>query len=323
VSEQATHNPNWSPDLVIRAIRRSLGLVALSYTPYFAELFDDRLIQRVRHPSEMDFEPSGVTRPWPIEAVGKRYFVPGSVQDLVDYTSCVIACCPQIEDAWKRIGADTDVGPPMQAELAMGRIGEKPWKQYWNEFHRRSRDIADSGYSWVLNADIEACAARIDGEALALTLSDWKADPDAIRIFGAMQQAWHRFGFTGLPVIGTFSLLNRVYLLDVEQCLRRKDIIFVRNLDDFRLFCRSETERVSAQTAIRDCLAKRGLKLNERKSHFEPFGAPRSSSRRWWLIIKGKGRYGLFRPFLVRLTRHRALRPFCLLMLRAMVRRSG
>lgn len=323
MSERAQHDSNWSPELVVRAVRRSLGLVALSYTPYFAELFDERLIQRVRHPSEMDHDPSGVTRPWPIEAVGKRYFVPGNAQDLVDYTSCIIACCPQIEEAWKRIGVDADVGPPMQAELAMGRIGEKPWNQYWNEYHRRSRDIADSGYSWVLNADIEACAARIDADALALTLSDWNADPDAIRIFKAIQQAWRRFGFTGLPVIGTFSLLNRVYLLDVEQCLHHKNIIFIRNLDDFRLFCRSETEQEATQTAIRDCLARRGLKLNERKSRFEPFGKPRSSSRRWWLIIKGKGRYGLLRPVLVRLTHYRVFRPFCLLVLRAMVRRSG
>lgn len=255
--------------------------------------------------------------------MGKRYFIPGGVQDLLDYTSCVVACCPNILDAWKRIGPDADVGPPSLDELAEGRVGEKPWNHYWNEYHRRSREISHSGYPWVLNADIEACASRIDGEALAQTLSGWGADEDAVRIYTGMQQAWRGFGFSGLPVVGTFSLLNRVYLLEVEQCLRGKGIAFIRNLDDFRLFCRSATDQEPTQTAIRECLAERGLSLNERKSHFERFGRPRSASRRWWLIIRGKGRYGFFRPVLVRLTKYRLLRPFCLRMLKAMVSRPG
>lgn len=321
VSGNSVLNLEWSPGNVVRAIRRSLGLVALSYTPYFPELFDDRLINRVKHPSEIDFDPDNVARPWPIDAVGKRYFVPGSADDLINYTSCVIACCPQIERAWELSGPDEDNGPPARDELAQGRIGEWPWKQYWNEFHRHSGRIANSGYPWVLNADIEACAAKIDAGILAHLLSEWGSDPSAVRIFATMHQSWHQFGFSGLPVIGTFSLLTRAYLLEVEQCLRSRDIVFLKNIDDFRLFCKAPDQHESLRLAISDCLAVRGMRLNESKTRFEQFGTPHATSRRWRSIFKGKFRYGLVRPFLVRLTNYRMLRTVCLLLLKAMARR--
>jgi hypothetical protein len=323
VNDPSMPCPNWTPENVVRAIRRSLGLVALSYTPYFSELFDDRLIGRIKHPADIDFDPARVARPWLIEAAGKRYFVPGSAQDLIHYTSCVIACCPQIKHAWELTGPDADNGPPAQDELALGRIGERPWKHYWNEFHRRSGSIANSGYPWVLNADIESCAAMIDGEGLAELLSEWGSDPDAVRIFAAMHRAWHHFGFSGLPVTGTFSLLNRAYLMEVEQCLHGRGIVFLRSVDDFRLFCKTPAEQESMRLAIRNCLATRRLRLNESKTRFEQFGGPRSTSRCWRLIIRGKARYGLIRPALVRLTACRVLRPFCLSMLWALVSRPA
>ena len=81
----------------------------------------------------------------------------------------------------------------------------------------------------MLNVDIESCAAMIDGQVLAKILSAWGSDPSAVRIFAAMHRAWHHLGFSGLPVTGTFSLLNRAYLLEVEQCLRGRGIVFLRN----------------------------------------------------------------------------------------------
>ncbi len=319
----STSHQDWSAENVVRAIRRSLGSVALSYTPYFSELFDDRLINRVKHPAEIDFDSDNVAQPWRIEAAGKQYFVPGSTEDLINYTSCVIACCPQIKQAWELSGPSEDCGPPSRIELALNRIGEGPWKNHWNEFHRRSDRIANSGYPWVLNADIETCASIINTEILANLLSEWGSDPDAVRIFASMHRAWHQFGFPGLPVTGTFSLLSRAYLLEVEQCLRGRGILFLKNIDNFRLFCKLPEEQELLQLAIRDSLAMRGMRLNESKYQFHQFGTARASSRRWRLILKGKGRYGFVRPFLVRLIRYRMLRPICLFLLRAMVRRPG
>jgi hypothetical protein len=310
----------WSPDRVVRAIRHSLGRVAQSYTPYFPELFDEGLAKRVRHPADIDFDPARVGRPWPIKAAGKRYFVPGSFDDLIHYTSCVIACCPAIERAWADSGVSEDCGPPTRDELAQGLVGEAPWKQYWNEFHRRSREIAKAGYPWVLNADIENCAAAIDGEKLADLLLEWGCDRDAVRIFGDIQRAWRGFGFPGLPVTGTFSLLTRAYLLEVEQRLRDREIIFLRTIDDFRLFSRTRREQEAMIMAIVDCLAVRDLRLNESKTRFEQFGGAGATSRRRLLIIRGKGRYGLVRPLLVRLTARRMLRWFSLFLLQKMVK---
>ncbi len=297
--------------------------MALSYTPYFPELFDDGLIKRVKHPAEIDFDPARVARPWPIEAVGKRYFVSGSADDLIHYTSCVIACCPENARAWSHSGPSSDRGPPSWDALALGRVGERPWKQYWNEFHRRSGRIASSGYPWVLNADIEYCAATVDGAVLADLLAEMGSDPSAVRIFAATHRAWHQFGFPGLPVTGTFSLLTRAYLLEVEQCLRSRGIIFLKTIDDFRLFCKSPDEYESLLLGLRDCLAVRGMRLNESKNRFQQFGGPHATSRRWRLILKGKVRYGLVRPLLVRLSRLRMLRPICLFLLKAMVKRPA
>ncbi len=308
---------------MLRAVRRSLGRVALSYAPYFPALFDEPLSRRIRHPSEIDFDPARVAAPWPIHAAGKRYFVPGCLEDLLDYTSCAVAVCPAIRRAWRHTGTAADCGPPSWDELWMGRVGERPWKAYWNEFHRRSRAIADSGYRWVLNADIERCAERIDAGVLARLLAEWDADPDAVRVFAAMHRTWVACGYPGLPVIGTFGLLTRLYLLSVEDCLYRHGIPFLRSIDDFRLFCRSPDDEEPALRVLRESLAARGLRLNESKQMFQQHGTPQASWRRWRLIVKGKVRYGSLRPVLVRLTRWRLLRPLALAWLRRMVRRPG
>ena len=321
MSGDSTRYRGWTAESVVRAVRRSLGLVALSYAPYFPELFDEELINRIKHPAEIDFDPAKVVRPLAIEAAGRRYYVPGSADDLINYTSCVIACSPQIGYSWDRSGSDEDTGPPTRDELALGRIGEKPWKRYWNEFHRRSGRIVGSGYPWVLDTDIQNCAAEIDGRTLAKLLSDWGSDPSAIQIFSTMHQVWRRFGFFGLPVIGTFSLLTRAYLLEVEQCLRGRGIVFLKNIDDFRLFCESPDERESLQRAISDCLALRGLRLNRDKTWFYRFGGPRAGSRRWRLILRGKFRYGVVRPILARSTTYSIVRPISLRLLQARMKR--
>jgi len=311
----------WSEELVLRAMRRSLGRVALSYAPYFPALFDQTLGARIRHPSDIEFDPARVAAPWPIHAAGKRYFVPGCHEDLLDYTSCVIAVCPAIRRAWSHAGTTADCGPPSWDELQRGRVGELPWKTYWKELHRRSGAYAAAGYRWVLSADIERCAERIDAGVLARLLTEWDADPDAVRIFAAMHRAWADHAYTGLPVIGTFGLLTRLYLLSVEDCLHRNGILLLRSIDDFRVFCRSAEDEGAALHLLRESLAARGLRLNESKSMFQLFGTPQAFWRRWRLIVRGKLRYGLVRPGLVRLTRWRPLRPFALALLRRMVRR--
>jgi len=312
---------HWSEELVLRAIRRSLGQVALSYTPYFPALFDEALGRHARPPSAVEIDPSRVAAPWPIQAAGKRYFVPGSLADLLDYTSCVVALCPAIRRAASDAGTSADCGPPSWDELQAGSVGERPWKAYWNGFHRRSNAYAAAGYPWVLNADIERCAESIDAGRLARQLSEWDADADAVRGFADLHRAWAERGYRGLPVIGTFGLLTRFYLLPVEATLHRHGIPFVRSIDDFRLFCRSPDEREAALRLLRESLAARGLRLNERKLRFQRHGTPEAFGRRWRLILKGKVRYGSLRPVLVRLTRWRPARPLALACLSRMVRR--
>lgn len=313
----------WSEELVLRAIRRSLGLVALSYTPYFPALFDGSLGRRVRPPSAIELDPARVAAPWPIQAAGKRYFVPGRLEDLVDYTSCVIALGPAIRRAASAVGTSADCGPPSWDELQAGRVGERPWKSYWNEFHRRSDAYAAAGHPWVLNADIERCAESIDAGALARLLGDWDADADAVRVFAAIHRAWADRGFRGLPVIGTFALLTRFFLHPVEATLHRHGLPFLRSIDDFRLFCRTPDDREAAVRLLRESLAARGLRLNEHKHRFQRHGTPQAFWRRWRLIVKGKVRYGAVRPVLVRLTRWRSSRPIALAALRCMVRRPA
>jgi hypothetical protein len=216
----------------------------------------------------------------------------------------VIECVDAIDRAWKEVGADRDCGPPDPDELSAGRLGKGPWKRYWNEFHRRSGAIAGQGRPWVLNPDIENCAGEIDADRLADVLAGLGAPTESVQDFARMHQAWRRHGFPGLPVCGTFSLLTRAWLLDVERCLQARGFEFLRSIDDFRLFCASTDEQDDALDALTTCLNARGMRLNPAKSRFERFGTPQSTSRRWRLIFRGKGRYGYLRPVLVWLVSH-------------------
>lgn len=322
-TNEAGSRPGWSVAGVLRALRCPRGLVTLSWTDYFPQIFDDDLAARVRHPSEISFDPAAVAVPYRIPVRNKRFYVPGRLEDLVDYVSCVVACYDGIRTAWQTSGCEEDCGPPRLQELEQGSLGEEPWDSYWNAMHSRVNDLVAAGYPWVLNADVESCAESIDTTVLSKLLAECGSDPDAVRILDAMHQAWRDAGFAALPVFGTFGLLLRLYLLEVERTLREQGILFARVLDDFRILCRSPEEKDSMLEVLERALALRGLRLNEGKTFIYRPADNEAAARRWLARIRGKVKLGIARPVLVRSLRWEPARPAAFALLEVLNRKSA
>src|SRR5713226_5170809 len=81
---------SWSPALVAAGVRHPMNTRMYAEAPYLAELYRDDLESRVVHPANLDkrdFAP-----PLLLHRGLKRWYLPGSADDLVLHTSCVVAC---------------------------------------------------------------------------------------------------------------------------------------------------------------------------------------------------------------------------------------
>src|ERR1700736_3049598 len=81
----------WSTRFVAAAIRHPINVRLYAEAPYLAELYRDDLEERIAHPSSVvrrDF-----ATPFLLPRGLKRRYLPGSADDLILHTSCVVACC--------------------------------------------------------------------------------------------------------------------------------------------------------------------------------------------------------------------------------------
>jgi hypothetical protein len=296
--------------------------VDLSWTPWFAELFQPQLVSRVVPPSEMRIDPGKMAPPAIIRPGANRYHMPGCLDDLLNYVSCVVACHAAIHRAWVTLGAGEDCGPPDHLESEHGSFGDGPWRKYWIELSRRLAMLADiTQPAWVLHLDVVQCAASLDPAVLSGLLHRWQADEAAIEHLEVMHRAWNRRGEPGLPVTSTFSMLQRLYFLDIDRELRERGIRHVRIIDDFRIICRAPDEREQALRTVAEVLANRGLRLNLQKQLFYRHGSSDAAWQRRRLAIAGKLNRGLVRPAVVATVRWPAARPAAFALLTWMGRR--
>jgi hypothetical protein len=305
----------WSPRFVAAAIRHPVSVRMYSEAPYLAELYGNDLETRIFHPANA--EPRDIARPFLLRRGLKHRYLPGSADDLILHTSCVIACCSAVVRYMPADSDAFDCGPPLLRELSAGSFGfHHTMQYYWTRLGQMIERHPSGDFSHALFADVAQCIENIDLGQMWGLLREAGADECALRWLERLHDSWQQSGCRGLPMTPGFMVLLKLYLTSVDDRLRSHGFHFGRLQDDFRVLCHDESEARHALSVLSGALASRGLTLNEKKTHiFNREEIKRSWQRRRVDLARIFGQ-GIGQPALSDALSFPVLRPPALLLLR-------
>jgi hypothetical protein len=300
----------WMARLFMDLLLSTPNVRLYSIAPYLPELYTT---SPPLPPAAWMDEP--VAAPFRILHGGNLYFLPGSAQDLRLYLTCVAASIPSMLNV-PGVESPEDLAPPAFAALAAGSTGgHRAMRQAWQRLNAIVERRLSASDCTVLTVDIEDFGGSIDTHRLLQSLRQCGADPAALRHLARFHESWQSHGCPGLPLTGAVSILSKLVLSELDQELRVRGFDFVHIQDDYRIFCDSRAQAVTALEVVTRVTTRMGLTLNASKTRLL---SPGKASRKW-LQQQNSGRLfreGLLRPLLGESLRFRLLRPISIPLLR-------
>lgn len=144
---------------------------------------------------------------------------------------------------------------------------------------RYLRQLHESGFRWVFDADIRACFDSIDHGRLFERLATWLGPTSPLvewlRLWVAAP-VWDGADVSrlscGIPQGSPLSPLLANFFLDAfDRRLRAANVKFVRYADDFLVLTRTPFDLGAARQLVFDALAELGLQLNLDKTRTTTF----------------------------------------------------
>jgi len=139
----------------------------------------------------------------------------------------------------------------------------------YDSFRQRSSELSrDRIGKWKVVTDISNFFDRISNHSLENHLLDLGCNKKYVSLVREMLYFWagDRRSY-GIPVGSDASrILSEAVLLDVDAKLKNYGIVFVRYVDDFRIFSETKAEALKAIEILTNLLADEGLSLNNRKT---------------------------------------------------------
>jgi hypothetical protein len=192
------------------------------------------------------------------------------IADQVLYSALVQVLRSPIQDAlaWR------DGHPDYSYTLRRAQDGIKWFENVfrrWKAFDAHSIDLIDQGFTYVLTADIAGYYEQIDLFTLRSDLNGLGVNAHALEALTKALHRWARVPRRGLPQgYSPSDLLGKLYLNAVDLTLRNDGLTHKRWVDDFRVFCRSESEVRGALVLLSEALGRRGLVLQSAKTKIMP-----------------------------------------------------
>lgn len=295
----------WSRRFVADLIRNRYNARIYFSAPYLSELFADGFAARIVRPDAIAI--GDVSPPLRIVHAAKEYFIPGTADDLVAYTSSVVACVPTLLGT-VLADAPEDYGPPSFRQMQEGSCGRPGFmRAQWRRLDARTRRHLDTNRPVVV-ADIREFGRSVDTGLIVRKLAESGADRHALAHLHRFYSAWNACGAAGLPLTGCVSIMSKVVLADADAALRRGNVDFARIQDDYRLFADDDDDAARAVEALQGAIGGVGLSLNPVKTTIlRPGGT--SEAWRTFHAVRRLFRLGVARPLLGDLLRWRISRP--------------
>ncbi|MCG8467730.1 MAG: hypothetical protein MJB57_05895 [Gemmatimonadetes bacterium] len=297
----------WSASKVIALARHPCNVRMYADAPYIKELFRDDAAERVRHPAS----PGAleVAPPLRLSSDAKPYYLPGSARDLLLHTSCMLAVSADV-GRFLDPGSDRhDLAPPSRSDLMSGSFGEEATMvAAWSRVSEATTRALTHGYTHVLLADVRQCIANIRADRVTRLLRRAGADADAVCVLERLHEAWHAAGCRGIPLTAGFRILIKPYLKRADDALADAGVAFVRLQDDFRVFCRGETEVRERLATLTDVVSACGFELNDAKTLVLSRRQLRWAPKPRWMRLRHKLADGVLRPLLSDALQHTPVR---------------
>ena len=165
------------------------------------------------------------------------------------------------------------LSPIYEKKFSENSYGFRP-KRSAHDALKRIKEIADEGYTWVVDLDLEKYFDTVNQSKLIQILSEEIKDGDVISLIhkylksGIMIDEIKVKSDKGVPQGGPLSpLLANIYLNEADQELEKWGYKFVRYADDMLIFARNRKAVERYYKRVKNLLeGKLKLKVNEEKT---------------------------------------------------------
>lgn len=188
------------------------------------------------------------------------------IQDQIVYSAAVRVACPFIRETLRWEGDHPDFAYRLR-DNDNHTEWFKPHYPQWKEFDARSLEVMERGRPFIAVADIAGYYEMIDLFILRSDLMSLGIDREVIQLILDCLHRWARVQKRGIPQgFSPSDLLGKLYLNAVDHSLRAEGLVHMRWVDDFRIFCRTESEARKALLILAETLGNRGLVFQSAKS---------------------------------------------------------
>lgn len=153
------------------------------------------------------------------------------------------------------------LSPIYEKKFSENSYGFRP-KRSAHDALKRIKEIADEGYTWVVDLDLEKYFDTVNQSKLIQILSEEIKDGDVISLI-------HKYLKSGIMIEGgpLSPLLANIYLNEADQELEKWGYKFVRYADDMLIFARNRKAVERYYKRVKNLLeGKLKLKVNEEKT---------------------------------------------------------
>lgn len=163
--------------------------------------------------------------------------------------------------------------PIFEREFAEHSYGFRP-RRSAQQAVARVEELLQSGYTWIVDADLKGYFDSIPQEALLEMVSQRVSDRRVLRLIeqslkaGVMEEmkGWQPTE-QGTPQGGVLSpLLANIYLNPLDHQMAQKGYRMTRYADDFVIQCRSRQEAQEALETVKQWVIQAGLRLHPEKT---------------------------------------------------------
>lgn len=182
---------------------------------------------------------------------------------------------PTIRDRVVQMAAKIVLEPIFEADFLPSSFGYRP-KREATDAMEKIRNLANQGYNYVLDADIENYFGSINHEKLLEAVGQRISDQKVMKLIrkwlkaGVVEEGNYFSSGLGTPQGGVISpLLSNIYLhrLDEEWENHHKTLgTLVRYCDDFVVLTKTQRALNESQTRIQQILQTLKLKLHPKKT---------------------------------------------------------
>jgi RNA-directed DNA polymerase len=180
---------------------------------------------------------------------------------------------PTVKDRIIQTAAKMVLEPILEKEFLDVSYGFRPGRGAKDALRKVDQKLLE-GYTWVVDADLQAYFDTIPHEKLMGKLQRYVSDGKYLSIVEKwlnqeiMEEASRWVPIMGTPQGAVLSpLLANLYLHDLDKAITKAGYEMVRYADDFVILCKSEQEALESLKLIEEWVTAHGLTIHPEKTH--------------------------------------------------------